>query len=70
VFHGVDHSHLARWIVVISKMPNDNPLKRLLTTLSYRVGATVAARAAAIPIEPVPGLDTLYDFGVPILFIL
>jgi hypothetical protein len=54
-------------IVVIFKMPNENPLKRFLTALSYRVGATVAAGAVAIPIEPIPGLDTLYDFGVPIL---
>lgn len=26
-------------VVVISKMPDTNPLKRLLTTLSYRLGA-------------------------------
>ena len=26
-------------LVVVSKMPDDNPLKRILTTLSYRVGA-------------------------------
>ena len=30
-------------LVVISKMPDDNPLKRLLTALSYRIGATLAA---------------------------
>jgi hypothetical protein len=52
--------------VVISKMPDDNPLKRLLSALSYRVGATAAAGVIAIPIEPIPGLDTLYDVGVPI----
>jgi hypothetical protein len=32
----------------------------------YRVGAPFAAGALAIPIEPIPGLDTLYDIGVPI----
>jgi hypothetical protein len=56
-------------IVVVAKMPNDNPLKRILTALSYRIGATAAAGAVAIPVEPVPGLDGLYDIGVPILLI-
>ena len=32
-------------IVVVSRMPDDNPLKRILTALSYRVGATAAAGA-------------------------
>jgi hypothetical protein len=56
-------------IVVVSKMPDDNPLKRLLSALSYRVGATVAAGAVAIPIEPIPGIDALYDVAVPIALI-
>jgi hypothetical protein len=30
-------------IVVVSKMPNTNPLKRVLTALCYRLGATLAA---------------------------
>jgi branched-subunit amino acid permease len=57
-------------IVVVSRMPNDNPLKRILAALSYRVGATVATGAVAIPIEPIPGLDAVYDIGVPILLLL
>jgi hypothetical protein len=52
-------------VVVVSKLPADNPLKRILTALSYRVGATLAAGAVAIPIEPIPGIDVLYDIGVP-----
>jgi hypothetical protein len=56
-------------IVIVSKMPDDNPLKRVLSALSYRVGATVAAGALAIPIEPIPGLDAVYDVGVPIALI-
>jgi hypothetical protein len=56
-------------IVVISKMPDSNPLKRLLTALSYRLGATLAAGVVAIPLEPIPGVDTLYDIGVPIVLI-
>src|ERR1700719_3155762 len=56
-------------VVVVSKMPDTNPLKRILTALSYRVGATLAAGALAIPLEPVPGIDVLYDIGVPIVLI-
>ena len=56
-------------IVVISKMPDDNPLKRILTALSYRLGATLAAGTIAIPVEPIPGLDALYDIAVPIALI-
>jgi hypothetical protein len=56
-------------IVVVSKMPDDNPLKRILSALSYRVGATVAAGAVAIPIEPIPGIDAMYDILVPIALI-
>jgi hypothetical protein len=55
-------------LVVVSKMPDDNPLKRILTALSYRVGMTLAAGVVAVPIEPIPGLD-VYDIGVPILLI-
>lgn len=56
-------------VVVVSKLPDSNPLKRLLTALTYRVGATAAAGALAIPIEPIPGIDAVYDFAVPIVLI-
>ena len=56
-------------IVIVSKLPSDNPLKRVLTALSYRLAATVAAGAVAIPIEPIPGIDVLYDVAVPIALI-
>src|SRR5262249_43212606 len=56
-------------VVVISKMPDSNPLKRLLNALSYRLGATLAAGAFAVPLEPIPGIDTLCDIGVPIALI-
>jgi hypothetical protein len=56
-------------LVVVSKMPDDNPLKRILTALSYRVGATLAAGVVAVPIEPIPGLDVFYDIGVLFLLI-
>ena len=60
---------LVALIVVISRMPDGNPLKRLLTILSYRVGATAAIGMVAVPIEPIPGLDAVYDIGAPILLI-
>ena len=57
------------FIVVVSLMPNDNLLKRLLTALTYRVGATLVAGLVAIPMEPIPFIDALYDIGVPIALI-
>jgi hypothetical protein len=60
---------LVALVVIVSMLPSDNPLKRTLTALSYRVGATAAAGALAIPIEPIPGLDAVYDIGAPILLI-
>ena len=69
IFVGVIAALLVALVVVVSKMPNTNPLKRVLTALCYRLGATLAAGALAIPLEPIPGVDLLYDIGVPILLI-
>jgi hypothetical protein len=69
IFVAVMFALLITLVVVISKMPADNPLKRILTALSYRVGATLAAGAVAIPIEPIPVIDVLYDVGVPAILI-
>ena len=55
IFVVVMFALLIALIVVISKMPDDNPLKRILSALSCRLGATAAAGALAIPIEPIPG---------------
>ncbi|HTZ69370.1 MAG TPA: hypothetical protein VMB71_01865 [Acetobacteraceae bacterium] len=56
-------------VFAISRLPQGNPLKRILTALSYRMGATFGAGLLAVPIEPIPGLDALYDIGVPIALI-
>ena len=69
IFVGVIIALLIALVVVISKMSDTNPLKRILTALSYRLGATLAAGALAIPLEPIPGIDALYDIGVPIVLI-
>ena len=70
IFVAVMTALLIALLVVVARMPNDNPLKRVLTALAYRIGATAAAGALAIPIEPIPGLDALYDIGVPIALII
>jgi hypothetical protein len=69
IFVGVIAVLLIALIVVVSKLPDTNPLKRLLTALCYRLGATLAAGAIAIPLEPIPGIDLAYDIGVPIALI-
>ena len=66
IFVGVIAALLITLVVVVSQMPDTNPLKRVLTALCYRLGATLAAGAIAIPVEPIPGIDLLYDVGVPI----
>jgi hypothetical protein len=69
IFIAVIAALLIALVVIVSKMPDTNPLKRVLTALSYRLGATLAAGALAVPLEPIPGVDVLYDIGVPLLLI-
>jgi hypothetical protein len=57
-------------IMMIANMRAESPLKRVLKALSYRMGATIAAGVLAIPIEPIPGLDVMYDIGAPALLLL
>jgi hypothetical protein len=69
IFVGAMAALLVVLLIVISLLPANNPLKRMFTALSFRVGATAAAGALAIPIEPIPGLDVVYDIGAPLLLI-
>ena len=69
IFVGVMTALLIALVVVVSRMPETNPLKRILTALSYRLGATLAAGVVAVPLEPIPGIDLLYDIGVPIVLL-
>jgi hypothetical protein len=69
IFVGVIAVLLVALVVVVSKLPDTNPLKRLLTALCYRLGATLAAGAIALPLEPVPGIDLAYDISVPIALV-
>jgi len=69
IFTAVMMALFVLFIIVVSMMPRDNPLKRVLTALTYRLGATLLAGLVAIPIEPIPVIDGLYDIGVPIALI-
>jgi hypothetical protein len=69
IFIAVMTALLIAFVVIVSRLPDQNPLKRVLSALSYRLGATIAAGAVAIPLEPIPGVEMLYDFGVPIALI-
>jgi hypothetical protein len=65
IFVGVLAALLVALVVVVAKLPDTNPLKRVLTALCY----TLAAGAIAIPLEPIPGIDLAYDVAVPIALI-
>jgi uncharacterized protein YggT (Ycf19 family) len=69
IFIGVMTTLFVVLVVAISFMPDNNPLKRLLTALSYRVMATLGAAVVAIPIEPIPVVDVAYDVLVPLVLI-
>jgi uncharacterized protein YggT (Ycf19 family) len=66
IFVGVMAVLLIALVAVVTRMPATNPLKRVLSALCYRLGATLAAGAIAVPIEAIPVVDLLYDIGVPI----
>jgi len=57
-------------IVVVSRLPADNPLKRVLVSLCFRIGATLGAGIIAIPLEPIPGIDVAYDIAAPIVLLI
>jgi FtsH-binding integral membrane protein len=69
VFFALMFAPLIVLAAVIWMISDGNPLKRLLTALNYRVGATATAGMVAIPIEPLPGLDAIYDIVVPLALI-
>ena len=66
IFVGVCLALLVTVLIVVARMPRDNPLRQLLSELCRHLAVTLAAGAAAIPIEPIPGVDVAYDTLVPI----
>jgi len=69
IFVAVMTALLIGLIVVVSVLPDSNPLKRVFSALSYRVGATAALGALALPMEPIPGIGEIYDVGAPLLLL-
>jgi hypothetical protein len=49
--------------IVAARMPPDNPLRKVLHALCTRLVAMLGVGAVAIPIQPIPGLDAIYDVG-------
>lgn len=50
-------------LFVISKMPNDNPLKMILISLAQRLAATVAVAVIDAAATPLPVGDVVIDVG-------
>jgi hypothetical protein len=49
--------------IVAARMPPDNPLRKVLHALCTRLVAMLGVGAVAIPLQPIPGLDAIYDVG-------
>jgi hypothetical protein len=47
-------------LVIVAHLPG-SPLKEILAGLARRIGATAAVALLAVPLEPIPGVDVLYD---------
>lgn len=56
-------------LIVVSKMPHDNPLKMILSSLSYRVGATAGLMIVDPVVTPVPAVGELFDIGTLIFLV-
>jgi len=70
IFVGAMAALLVVLIVVVSRLPAGNPLKRVLVALCFRVAATLGAGVIAIPLEPIPGIDVAYDVVAPVLLVI
>jgi hypothetical protein len=47
-------------LVIVAHLPGSR-LKDILAALARRIGATAAIALLAVPLEPIPGVDVLYD---------
>ena len=66
IFVGVCLALLVVALIVVARLPRDNPLRQLLGELCRHLAVTLVAGTVAIPIEPIPGLDVAYDTVVPL----
>ena len=60
---------LAALLVIISRLPNDNPLKRILVALAIASARRRRPGMLVIPATPIPGLDAVVDIGAPLALI-
>lgn len=67
IFIGAFAVLLIALLVIISFTPKNSSWRLRLAALAYRVAATIAAGVVAIPLEPIPGIDVVYDLVAPIL---
>ena len=51
IFVGVNAALLVIFVVAVSKMPNTNPLKRVLTALCYRLGGHISGGSCCYPVR-------------------
>ena len=69
IFVGAMTVILVTLVAAIFVMQRNNRLRPILAALSYRVAATLGASLVAIPVEPIPVIDMLYDVGAPIFLL-
>jgi hypothetical protein len=56
-------------VVVVLRMES-NPLREILTSLLWRLGATTGLAVVGVPLQPVPAVDVTYDLGGSIILFL
>jgi hypothetical protein len=47
--------------IVVSQLPPDNPLRRMLASLCARICLTLGAGIVGLPLQAIPGIDAVYD---------
>lgn len=70
IFVGAMAVLLVLAVVIVSRLSADNPLRRVLVALCFRLAATLGAGIVAIPLEPIPGIDVAYDIAAPVLLLI
>ena len=50
------------FLLIVLRMPPSS-LKKLLTSLLWRLAASVGVGIIAIPLQPIAGVDVVFDFG-------
>jgi hypothetical protein len=54
------------FVVVVSLLPQDNPLRHMLMAVTKRLGVTLAVGAVAVPVEFIPLVDMIFDIAAPV----